>query len=392
MYENQTIITEFILLGFGDIYSFQILLFPPFLVIYIVTVMGNTLIFGLVVFDRHLYTPMYFFLGNLSFLEACYSSTLFPRMLLAFLTGNRMISFDSCLIQWYIYCSLEVTECCLLCAMSYDRYLAICKPLHYAITMTSQTCIQLAAAAWINGFFICLILLIMMLQLTFCGPNEMDHYFCDYFPILKVSCSDTSLIKMVGTVVAAVFTLPPFLLTLTSYVYIIATMLKIPSSTGRKKAFSTCSSHLVVVSIFYGSLMIAYMVPEQELKRNMGKFPSLLYTVLPPLLNPFIYSLRNKEVKDALRNIVEGEGFSVKSIKRQMAALSFLRFELHLQPQLRVMGVRPFVVWDVGSLGPIEPMYDHCGLEVGVLPAEDAKGNNKNLSEEDCNGRQGALY
>ncbi|XP_015264338.1 PREDICTED: olfactory receptor 2AP1-like [Gekko japonicus] len=303
MIENQTTITEVILLGFGDV-KFQILLFLAFLVIYIVTVMGNTLIFGLVVFDRHLYTPMYFFLGNLSFLEACYSSNLFPRMLLALLTGNRIISFSGCLTQWYIFASLEATECCLMCVMSYDRYLAICKPLHYATTMTTQTCIQLAAASWINGFFIAFVLLILMLQLTFCGPNTMDHYYCDYFPLLKVSCSDTSLIKMVSIVVAAIFTLPPFLLTLTSYVYIIAAILKIPSSTGRKKAFSTCSSHLVVVSIFYGSLMTVYMVPEQEMKGNMGMFSSLLYTVLPPLLNPFIYSLRNKEVNDVLRNIV----------------------------------------------------------------------------------------
>nr|XP_056720517.1 olfactory receptor 2AP1-like [Euleptes europaea]XP_056722778.1 olfactory receptor 2AP1-like [Euleptes europaea] len=314
MVENQTMITEFLLLGFGDLCRFQILLFLVFLVIYMATVTGNVLIFALVVLDRHLDTPMYFFLGNLSFLEACFSSNLFPRMLLALLTGNRMISFSSCLTQWYIFGSLEATECCLLCVMSYDRYLAICKPLHYATAMKTQTCIQLAAASWINGFFIVFILLILMLQLTFCGPNKMDHYFCEYFPLLKLSCSDTSLIQRLSVVVAAIFTLPPFLLTLTSYVYIIAAILKIPSSAGRRKAFSTCSSHLVVVSIFYGSLMTAYMVPEQAIKRDLGKFSSLLYTVLPPLLNPFIYSLRNKEVKDALRNNF-GRFFSTKQVR-----------------------------------------------------------------------------
>ncbi|XP_048372585.1 olfactory receptor 6C4-like [Sphaerodactylus townsendi] len=302
MLENQTTITEVILLGFEEIYRFQVLLFLAFLVVYIATVVGNILIFALVVFDRHFDTPMYFFLGNLSFLEACFSSNLFPRLLLSFLTGNRMISFSSCITQWFIFGSLEIIECCLLCVMSYDRYLAICKPLHYVTTMKTQTCIQLAAVSWVNGFLIVLILLILMLKLTFCGPKEIDHYFCEYFPLLKISCSDTSLMKMLSVVLAAVVTLPPFLLTMVSYVHIIATILKIPSSTGRKKAFSTCSSHLVVISIFYGSLMTAYMIPQQEIKKDMRKFSSLLYTVVPPLLNPFIYSLRNKEVKDALRN------------------------------------------------------------------------------------------
>ncbi|XP_054849761.1 olfactory receptor 6C3-like [Eublepharis macularius] len=305
MFENQTRITEFILLGFGDIYEFRIHLILAFLVISIVTVMGNILILLLVVFDQHFNTPMYFFLGNLSFLEACYSSNLFPSTVWALLTGNKTVSFGSCLAQWYIFGSLEIAECCLLCVMSYDRYLAICKPLHYATIMKTQTYIWLAATSWFNGFFTFLILLILMLQLPFCGPNEMDNYFCDYFPLLTLSCSDTSLMKMLGIVEAAVFTLPPFFLTLTSYVYIIAAILKIPSSTGRKKAFSTCSSHLVLVTIFYGSLMTAYMIPKQEMKREMEKYSSLLYTVLPPLLNPFIYSLRNKEVKDALRNNVD---------------------------------------------------------------------------------------
>nr|XP_056720518.1 olfactory receptor 2AP1-like [Euleptes europaea] len=307
-------ITEFILLGFGDLCRFQILLFLVFLVIYMATVTGNVLIFALIVLDRHLDTPMYFFLGNLSFLEACFSSNLFPRMLLALLTGERMISFSGCLTQWFIFNSLEATECCLLCVMSYDRYLAICKPLHYANIMKTQTCIQLAAASWVNSFFIFFILLNLMLQLTFCGPNKMDHYFCEYFPLLKLSCSDTSLIQRLSVVVAAIFTLPPFLLTLTSYVYIIAAILKIPSSAGRRKAFSTCSSHLVVVSIFYGSLMTAYMIPAQAIKRDLGKFSSFLYTVLPPLLNPFIYSLRNKEVKDALKNNF-GRFFSTKQVR-----------------------------------------------------------------------------
>ncbi|XP_054849771.1 olfactory receptor 2AP1-like [Eublepharis macularius] len=304
MLENETKITEFILLGFGELYGFQIPLFLIFLVIYIVTITGNILIFVLVIFDRHLHTPMYFFLGNLSFLDACYSSIILPRMLSALLTGNGIISFSNCLTQWYLCDSLIATECCLLCVMSYDRYLAVCKPLHYETIMKTPTSVQLAIASWINGFLAFLILLFLLLQSPFCGPNEMDHYFCDYYPLLKLSCSDTTLIEIMGFVVAVIYTLSPFLLTLTSYIYIIVAVFKIPSTCGRRKAFLTCSSHLIVVSIFYGSLLMVYMLPKAEGKRSMQKFSSLLYVVLPPLANPFIYSLRNKEVKEALRNII----------------------------------------------------------------------------------------
>ncbi|XP_034957545.2 olfactory receptor 2AP1-like [Zootoca vivipara] len=302
MLRNKTTITEFILLGFGGFYELQTLLFLTFLVIYMVTITGNTLIVVLVVLDHHLHTPMYFFLGNLSFLEACYSSNIFPRMLSALLTRDRRISFNGCFTQWYLFGSLEAAECCLLCVMSYDRYLAICKPLHYATTMRTNTCINLAAASWLNGFIGFSILLLLMLQLSFSGSREMDHYFCDYFPLLKLSCSDTSVLEGASYIVAVIFTFPPFVLTLTSYSYIIAAILRIPSTTGRQKAFSTCSSHLIVVSIFYSSLMIVYMLPKDEVNRGMQKISSLFYTVLPPLANPFIYSLRNKEVQDALRN------------------------------------------------------------------------------------------
>ncbi|XP_054849765.1 olfactory receptor 6C3-like [Eublepharis macularius] len=304
MLGNETRITEIILLGFGELTDFQILLFLVFLVIYIVSISGNILIFVIVIFSQHLHTPMYFFLGNISFLDICYTSNILPRMLLALLTGNKVISFSNCLMQWYLVGSLLVTECCLLCAMSYDRYLAVCKPLHYVTMMKTQTCVKLAVTSWINGFTVFMILLILLLQLNFCGPNEIDHYFCDYFPILKLSCSDTKMIIQFGYLVDAMFTIPPFFLTLTSYVYIIATILKIPSTTGKQKAFSTCSSHLIVVSVFYGSLIIVYMLPKNEGKHDVTKFYSLLYIVLPPLLNPFVYTLRNKEVKEGLKNVI----------------------------------------------------------------------------------------
>ncbi|XP_060111150.1 olfactory receptor 6C4-like [Heteronotia binoei] len=247
---------------------------------------------------------MYFFLGNISFLECCYTSNIFPRMLSTLLTGNKVISFSSCFTQWYICALLIVSESCLLCAMSYDRYLAICKPLHYATMMKTQTCVQLAATSWINGFTIFLPMLILMLQLNFCGSNEIDHYFCDYFPILDLSCSDTRMLRLLSYIVAAMFVLFPFLLTVISYVYVITAIFKIPSTTGRQKVFSICSSHLTVISIFYGSLIVVYMLPKTEGKRGTEKFSSLLYIVLPPLVNPFIYSLRNQEVREAFGNIL----------------------------------------------------------------------------------------
>uniref|UniRef100_A0A8C5SXB4 Olfactory receptor n=1 Tax=Laticauda laticaudata TaxID=8630 RepID=A0A8C5SXB4_LATLA len=303
MIRNQTKIAEFILLGFGEYSKAQTLLFLIFLITYAVSVTGNTLIVALVMFDRHFHTPMYFFLMNLSFLEVFYSSNIFPRLLCALLTGNNMISFSSCFTQWYLFGSLEATECCLLCAMSYDRYLAICKPLHYATIMQAQTCVQLVVASWINGFITIVTLFHLMVQLTFCSSNEMDHYFCDYFSLLNLSCTDTSLIEIIGFIVAVLFTLPPFLLTLISYIYIIAAVWKISSTTGRQKAFSTCSSHLIVVSIFYGSLMIVYMLPKSNVNRKIEKNSSLLYTVVPSLTNPFIYSLRNKEVKEDVKGL-----------------------------------------------------------------------------------------
>ncbi|XP_070584452.1 olfactory receptor 2AP1-like [Erythrolamprus reginae] len=301
MIRNNTKIKEFVLLGFQEFSELRILFFLGFFTIYILTIMGNILVLLLIVLDPHLKSPMYFFLGNLSFLEACYSSNIFPRMISALLTGNRRISFNSCFTQLYFFGSLVSSECCLICVMSYDRYLAICKPLHYATIMKRLTCVKLVALSWINGFVALTVLLILMLQLNFCNSNEIDHYFCEYFPILRLSCSDITMVQIMSFLVASIFTFPPFFLTLTSYIYIIVAILNIPSTTGRQKAFSTCSSHLIVVFVFYGTLIIVYMTPKAKIGRDMQKVSSLLYTVLPPLLNPFIYSLRNKEVKSALR-------------------------------------------------------------------------------------------
>ncbi|XP_005312510.2 olfactory receptor 10A7-like [Chrysemys picta bellii] len=298
---NQTSLTEFILLGFGTIPKLQILLFMLFFVIYMVTMAGNILTVVLVVADQHLHTPMYFFLGNLSWLETCYTSTILPRMLASFLTGDKTISIGGCITQCYFFGFFAATECYLLAAMSYDRYLAICKPLHYATLMNGSFCLQLAAGSWISGLLASSVVTGMMLQLPFCGPNEIDHFFCEFTQIINLYRNDIYQVELVIIIVAALFTLPPFALTGTSYLCIISTILRIRSTTGRQKAFSTCSSHLIVVTIFYGTLIIVYLLPNTNTLRDLNKVFSVFYTILTPMANPFIYSLRNKEVKEALR-------------------------------------------------------------------------------------------
>ncbi|XP_059587682.1 olfactory receptor 11A1-like [Alligator mississippiensis] len=301
---NHTLVTEFILLGFEILPELQILLFLLFFILYIATMAGNILIIVLIIAVQHLHTPMYFFLANLSCLETCYTCTLLPKMLANFLTGDRTISFSGCFIQFFFFGILIVTECCLLSVMSYDRYLAICKPLHYAALMSERFCSSLAAGSWISGFIVASIINLLLLQLTFCGPNQVDHFFCDYIPLIKLSCSDTYEIDLTVFSLSFIFLLPPFLLTLTSYVCIITTILRISSTTGRQKAFSTCSSHIIVVTIYYGSITIVYMFPQTNTLRALNKIFSLSYTVLTPLANPLIYSLRNKEVKEAVRKVV----------------------------------------------------------------------------------------
>uniref|UniRef100_A0A8C3HPP6 Olfactory receptor n=1 Tax=Chrysemys picta bellii TaxID=8478 RepID=A0A8C3HPP6_CHRPI len=300
---NQTSITEFILLGFGTLPELQILLFLLFLVIYIATMAGNILIVVLVVTDQHLRTPMYFFLGNLSCLETCYTSTILPSLLASLLTEGRTISFNGCLTQYYFFASMVATECFLLLVMSYDRYLAIGNPLHYAAHMSVRSCLQLAGGSWTGGFLLSSITTLSISQLTFCGPNDIDHFFCDFIPLVKISCNDPQMMEMLAFALSLILLLVPFLLTLMSYIYIIAIILRIPSSTGRQKAFSTCSSHLIVVTMYYGTLLIAYMFPTTNSLRDFKKVLSVFYTVLTPLVNPLIYSLRNKEVKEALRKV-----------------------------------------------------------------------------------------
>ncbi|XP_015275328.1 PREDICTED: olfactory receptor 11L1-like [Gekko japonicus] len=267
---------------------------------------GNLLIFVLVVTVQHLHTPMYFFLGNLSFLEIFYSSTILPKMLLNLWMGERSISVKACFIQFFIVTCLGGTECYLLSMMSYDRYLAICKPLHYATLMNGRLCFQLVAMSWVSGVLVSTSLTLKISWLSFCGPNEIDNYFCDISSDIRyISCSDTHLFELSSFICAIAFTLPPFLLTLSSYIFIIVSILRIASTIGRRKAFSTCSSHLTVVALYYGSIMLVYMVPRSRNLREMKKVFSLFYTILTPVVNPLIYSLRNKEVREAGRNCLK---------------------------------------------------------------------------------------
>uniref|UniRef100_A0A6J0V7Y5 Olfactory receptor n=1 Tax=Pogona vitticeps TaxID=103695 RepID=A0A6J0V7Y5_9SAUR len=303
--ENRTLITTFLLLGFGDLEDQWFLPFLLFLVIYVATMAGNILIIMLVIIDHHLHTPMYFFLANLSCLESCYSSNILPLMLANLSKGGQgTISVTGCMVQYYFFGFLAVSECYLLAAMSYDRYVAICNPLLYATLMNGQVCLQLIAGSWISGSLAINITIFLMHQLQFCGSGEINHFFCDFNPILKLSCDDTHMIKLLTIFLAALCSLPPFLLTLASYVSIISVIVRIPSTTGRKKAFSTCSSHLTVVSLFYSTIIIVYMLPKTEALQDLNKVFSLFYTVLTPFLNPLIYSLRNKEVEEAFRKVI----------------------------------------------------------------------------------------
>nr|XP_028558739.1 olfactory receptor 6B1-like [Podarcis muralis] len=296
--------STFILLGFGNDFELRILLFVLFLAIYALSLVGNLLIVLLVAVDQHLHKPMYFFLMNLSGLETCYISTILPRMLVSFLTGDRSISIKGCITQYYFFGFLACTECYLLAMMSYDRYLAICKPLHYPTIMSGRLCLQLAFTSWMCGLVTNTIITSFLGQLTFCGPNEIDDFFCDVYPLANLSCSNTRLVKLATLILGFMGIGSPFLLTLASYVCIICTILRIKSRAAQQKAFATCSSHLIVVTLFFLSLFLVYVVPETEKLKELHKIFSFFYTIFTPMLNPLIYSLRNREVKEALFKFV----------------------------------------------------------------------------------------
>ncbi|XP_029435870.1 olfactory receptor 13F1-like [Rhinatrema bivittatum] len=302
--ENKTWTTGFIILGFNKHSQEEMLIYVIVLPAFFISILGNLGFLTLMWSDHHLHKPMYFFLSNLSLLDICNTTVTFSTMLQSLKVGNTLISFSLCMTQLYCFISLTSTEFYLLPAMAYDRYVAICNPLRYPIMMNKRICILLVAASWVGGSLDIVPVEVFISQLSFCGSNEINHFFCDPNALLKLSCSDTHNIEILLLSEGVFVALIPLLLTLSSYIFIIAAILKIHSSDGRSKAFSTCSSHLTVVFLFYGTVMCVYMRPSSMQSPELDKMFALLYTVLIPMLNPLIYSLRNQEVKNALRKVI----------------------------------------------------------------------------------------
>ncbi|CAH2272505.1 olfactory receptor, partial [Pelobates cultripes] len=305
--KNQTTVTYFVLLGFPDLHSFSILLFLLFLLLFFLTVAGNLLIILSVFISHSLHSPMYFFLSHLSSCDVLLTTAIVPLMLRVIIAEGDSISFVGCITQFYFFGALATTECLLLSVMSYDRYMAICQPLRYSSLMDYRRCYNLVFWSWFTAFMVMLNTAIQMCRLKFCGPNVINHFFCDLNPLLQLACSDTSFVEIQNLITGGPATFLPLLFICGTYIYIFITILRIPSATGRQKAFYTCSSHLTVVILYYGTLIVAYLLLSKENSLNINKLLSLLYTVGTPLINPLIYSLRNKKIKSALLKLVYGK-------------------------------------------------------------------------------------
>ncbi|XP_014940120.2 olfactory receptor 6 [Acinonyx jubatus] len=299
--ENTTYVSEFILVGFHTSPWLQVLLFLLFLITYLFVLLENLVIILTVWVTGSLHKPMYYFLGTMSFLETWYVSVTVPKMLAGFLLRPNTISFLRCMIQLYFFISLACTECVLLAAMAYDRYVAICCPLRYPAMMTTGFCVQLTISSWVSGFTISMAKVYFISRVAFCGNNILNHFFCDVSPILKLACMDFSMAEMVDFVLAILILVFPLSATVLSYGFIVSTILHIPSAAGQWKTFSTCASHLTVVIIFYTAVIFMYVQPRAIASFNSNKLISAIYAVFTPMLNPIIYCLRNKEVKDAIR-------------------------------------------------------------------------------------------
>ncbi|XP_068938903.1 olfactory receptor 10A5-like [Petaurus breviceps papuanus] len=302
---NWTTVGEFVLLSFSALQpKLQTLLFLLFLTIELITLMGNALIILVTTVGSGLHSPMYFFLRNLSLLEIGFNLVIVPKMLGTLLAQDTHISFLNCAVQMYFFFFLGASECFLLATMAYDRYLAICDPLHYPIIMSHKACVQLAAASWLSGLPVATVQTTWLFSFPFCDSNQVNHFFCDSPPVLKLVCADTALFEIYAIIGTILVVMAPCLLILGSYVCIGSTIIRMPSAEGKRKAFSTCSSHLLVVSLFYGSASLTYFRPKSNNSPESKKLLSLSYTVLTPMLNPIIYSLRNKEVKTTLHHIL----------------------------------------------------------------------------------------
>lgn len=302
--KNHTEVTVFILAGLTDDPRCKVVLFIFLLLTYLLSITGNLTIITLTLVDTHLKTPMYFFLRNFSFLEFSYTTTCIPKLLLTMATGDKTISYSNCMTQVFFAFLFGASEFYLLAAMSYDRYVAICKPLHYMTIMNNKVCVQLVLSCWLAGFFVIFPPLVLGLNLDFCASNIVDHFYCDTTPLLQLSCTDTQLLETMGFVSALVTLLLTLVMVIISYTHIAITIIKIPSPEQRKKAFSTCSSHMIVISLSYGSCIFMYLKPSVKQRVSISKGISVLNTSVAPLLNPFIYTLRNQQVKKAFLNTI----------------------------------------------------------------------------------------
>ncbi|XP_043823593.1 olfactory receptor 6C74-like [Dromiciops gliroides] len=310
--KNHTTVTTCILLGLTDDPDLQIIFFLFLFLTYTLSIGGNLSIILLTLLDAHLKTPMYYFLRNFSFLEISLTTVCIPRFLVNTVTMDKRISYDACVTQLFFAIFLGSSEFYLLAVMSYDRYVAICKPLHYANIMNSQVCTKLILGSWMAGLLTISPGLIMGLQLDFCDANVIDHFFCDYSPVLQLSCTDTQVIELWSFFLALLTLLVTLVLVLLSYANIFKTIMRIPSREQKKKAFSTCSSHMIVVSISYGSCIFMYIKPSAKERVAFNKGVVILTTSVAPLLNPFIYTLRNKQVKQAFKSVTSKMFLSIK--------------------------------------------------------------------------------
>ncbi|XP_075384149.1 olfactory receptor 1f45-like [Tenrec ecaudatus] len=306
---NQSTVSEFLLLGLSRQPQQQQLLFVLFLSMYLVTVLGNLLIILAISMDSRLHTPMYFFLSNLSFMDVCFTSTTIPKMLSSHILASQTISYSGCLTQLYFLIVFADMDNFLLAVMAYDRYVAVCHPLHYTTKMTHQFCALLVTGSWLTASLNALLHTLLMARLSFCEDNRIPHFFCDV-SLLKLSCSDTYLNEMMILIVAGLIMISPFICILISYILIGCAVLRIPSTKGKWKAFSTCGSHLAVVSLFYGTIIALYFNPSSSHSAETDTAATVMYTVVTPMLNPFIYSFRNKDMKGALRKMVAMGFFS----------------------------------------------------------------------------------
>ncbi|XP_028740163.1 olfactory receptor 5AN1-like [Peromyscus leucopus] len=301
--KNITEITQFILLGFSDFPQVIALLFVIFLILYITTLTWNLSLLVLIRVDSHLHTPMYFFLSNLSFIDLCYITSTVPKMLSNFFQEKQTISYVGCIVQYFIFSTMGLSESCLMTAMAYDRYAAICNPLLYSTIMSPTLCARMVLGSYTAGLIGSLSQICALLQLHFCGPHVIRHFFCDMPQLLNLSCTDTFFAQVLLAILTMLFGLTNAFAIMLSYGYIVLSIMKITSAKGRSKAFNTCASHLTAVSLFYTSSVFVYLSSSSGGSSSFDRFASVFYTVMIPMLNPLVYSLRNKEIRGAVKRL-----------------------------------------------------------------------------------------